>query len=163
MAHGQELVLSSGEHTHTLLALHTPGHAANHVCLVLKEDGLLFSGDHILNGSTTVVDPPDGNMNDYLDSLELLAQACKEHGIEFIAPAHGYVLDDAAGAIAKLRAHRLQREAKVLRVMQAQPHGSMDDWVKLAYDDVDPRIWPVAKRSLLAHVERIRSLGGFNL
>jgi len=62
-----------------------------------------------------------------------------------------------------LKAHRLQREAKVLRVMQAQPHGSMDDWVKLAYDDVDPRIWPVAKRSLLAHMERIRSLGGFNL
>ena len=163
IAHGQTLVLGSGEHTHTLLALHTPGHAANHVCLVLQEDGLLFSGDHILNGSTTVVDPPDGNMNDYLDSLDLLAQACKEHGIEFIAPAHGYVLGDAPGAIAKLRAHRLQREAKVLKVMQAQPHGSMDDWVKLAYDDVDPRIWPVAKRSLLAHVERIRSLGGFNL
>ena len=149
--------------SHTLKALHTPGHAANHVCFVLEEDGLLFSGDHILNGSTTVVDPPDGNMNGYLDSLDLLAQACSEHAIGFIAPAHGYVLGDAPGAIARLKAHRLQREAKVFKVMQAQPDGSMDDWVKLAYDDVDPRIWPVAKRSLLAHVERIQSLGGFNL
>jgi glyoxylase-like metal-dependent hydrolase (beta-lactamase superfamily II) len=163
IGHGERLVLGAGEHTHTLLALHTPGHAANHVCLVLVEDGLLFSGDHILNGSTTVVDPPDGDMNDYLESLDLLAAACDEHGIAFIAPAHGYVLGDALGAIAKLKAHRLQREAKILKVMQALPNGSMDDWVKLAYDDVDPRIWPVAKRSLLAHVDRIRSLGGFNL
>lgn len=163
LAHGETLVLGSGDHTHTLLVLHTPGHAANHVCLVLLEDGLLFSGDHILNGSTTVVDPPDGNMNDYLQSLDLLAAACTEHHIKFIAPAHGYVLGDAPGAIARLKAHRLQREAKILKVMQAHPHGSMDDWVSLAYDDVDPRIWPVAKRSLLAHVERIRSLGAFNL
>ena len=163
LAHGEQLVLGEGEHRHTLKALHTPGHAANHVCLVLEEDGLLFSGDHILNGSTTVVDPPDGNMNDYLDSLDLLARACSDHAVGFIAPAHGYVLGDAPGAIARLKAHRLQREAKVLKVMQAQPDGSMDDWVKLAYDDVDPRIWPVAKRSLLAHVERIQSLGGFNL
>jgi glyoxylase-like metal-dependent hydrolase (beta-lactamase superfamily II) len=163
LGHREKLVLGAGEHRHTLQALHTPGHAANHVCLVLEEDGLLFSGDHILNGSTTVVDPPDGNMNDYLDSLDLLSAACAQHAIEFIAPAHGYVLGDAPGAIARLKAHRLQREAKVLKVMQAQPHGSMDDWVKLAYDDVDPRIWPVAKRSLLAHVERIQSLGGFNL
>jgi len=163
MAHEESLVLGHGPHTHTLRALHTPGHAANHLCLVLEEDGLLFSGDHILNGSTTVVDPPDGNMNDYLDSLDLLARACAEHGITHILPAHGYVLGDAPGAIARLKAHRLQREAKVLKAMQAQPEGSMDDWVKVAYDDVDPRIWPVAKRSLLAHVERIQSLGGFNL
>ncbi len=68
------------------------------------------------------------------------------------------MLSDAPGAIARLKAHRLQREAKILRVMQAHPHGSMDDWVGQAYDDVDPRIWPVAKRSLLAHVERIQLL-----
>ena len=73
------------------------------------------------------------------------------------------MLGNAPGAIARLKGHRLQREAKVLKVMQADPKGSMDDWVKKAYDDVDPRIWPVAKRSLLAHVERIQGLGGFNL
>ena len=143
--------------THTLQVIHTPGHAANHLCLLLVEDGLLFSGDHILNGSTTVVDPPDGNMADYLDSLDRLDAVCAEHGVEFILPAHGYVLGDARGAIAKLKAHRLAREAKVLAAMQALPQGSMEDWVRHAYDDVPPRMWPVAQRSLLAHVERIRS------
>ena len=147
-----------GEKAHTLKVIHTPGHAANHLCLMLLEDGILFSGDHILNGSTTVIDPPDGNMNAYLDSLDCLSKACDEHQIEFIAPAHGYVLGHAKAAIAGLKAHRLKREAKIIGVMQAQPEGSMDDWVALAYDDVDPRIWPVAKRSLLAHVERVRAL-----
>lgn len=148
-----------GDITHTLKALHTPGHAANHVCLVLLEDGILFSGDHILNGSTTVVDPPDGNMNAYLDSLDLLSSACDQHQIEFIAPAHGYVLGHAKAAIAQLKAHRLKREAKIVGVMQAQPEGTLDDWVAQAYDDVDARIWPVAKRSLMAHIERVRELG----
>ena len=65
-------------------------------------------------------------------------------------------------AIAHLKAHRLAREAKVARAMQALPEGTMDDWVQLAYDDVPERLWPVAKRSMLAHVERLQSLGGFN-
>jgi recombination protein RecT len=144
---------------HSLKAIHTPGHAANHLCLVLLEDGLLFSGDHILNGSTTVVDPPDGDMTAYIDSLDLLTAACQAHAIEFILPAHGYVLGFAAQAIAHLKAHRLQREAKVLAAMQARPEGAIEEWVELAYDDVPPRMWPVAKRSLLAHVQRIESLG----
>lgn len=155
---GEQLVLHAGEVTHTLQVMHTPGHAANHLCLLLLEDGLLFSGDHILNGSTTVVDPPDGDMNDYLASLDKLTAACEAHGLTHIAPAHGYVLGEAKAAIAKLKAHRLTREAKVLRAMQALPQGSMDDWVALAYDDVDARIWPVAKRSLLAHVQRLSSM-----
>jgi len=146
-----------GNITHTLQVIHTPGHAANHLCLLLVEDALLFSGDHILNGSTTVVDPPDGNMADYLDSLDKLDAVCAEHGVEFILPAHGYVLGNARGAIAKLKSHRLAREAKVLAAMQALPQGSMEDWVRHAYADVPPRMWPVAQRSLLAHVERIRA------
>ena len=150
-----------GKMTHTLQVIHTPGHAANHVCLLLQEDGLLFSGDHILNGSTTVIDPPDGNMADYLDSLDRLDALCAEHSVEFILPAHGHVLggpiNGARSAIAKLKAHRLAREAKVLAALQALPDGSMEDWVQHAYDDVPPRMWPVAQRSLLAHVERIRS------
>lgn len=147
-----------GEITHTLRVIHTPGHAANHLCLLLQEDGLLFSGDHILNGSTTVIDPPDGDMTAYLDSLDKLDAACAEHDARFILPAHGYVLGRARETIAQLRAHRLAREAKVLAVMQAEPDGTMDDWVAKAYDDVVPRVWPVAKRSLLAHVERIRAM-----
>ena len=152
-----DLIHKSDQNRHTLKVIYTPGHAANHLCLVLIEDGLLFSGDQILNGSTTVINPPDGNMNTYLQSLDLLSAACDEHSIGFILPAHGYATGQAKTAIAQLKAHRLKREAKILKVMQALPDGTLDDWVPLAYDDVDERIWPVAKRSLLAHVERIQA------
>jgi recombination protein RecT len=162
-------VTSVGAHpsyTHTLQAIHTPGHAANHVCLLLVEDGLLFSGDHILNGSTTVIDPPDGHMGDYLQSLDTLLAACEAHDVQFIFPAHGHVLGGsqaaASGVISHLKAHRLKREAKIAAVMAAHPQGTLDDWVPLAYDDVDARVWPVAKRSLLAHVEHIRGLPACN-
>ena len=151
-----------GEITHSLRIIHTPGHAANHLCLLLQEDGLLFSGDHILNGSTTVIDPPDGEMTAYLESLDTLDAACAEYGVQFILPAHGHVLGNARGVIAQLKQHRLAREAKVLAVMKAQPDGTLDDWVAKAYDDVPERVWPVAKRSLLAHVERIQSLAPGN-
>ncbi|MDB5946050.1 MAG: gloB 3 [Ramlibacter sp.] len=157
---GEHLSITGGGVQHTLEVILTPGHAANHLCLVLLEDGLLFSGDHVLNGSTTVVDPPDGNMTDYLDSLDALSAACDRHGIEFILPAHGYVLGLAKEAIARLKAHRLQREAKVMAAMRQRPEGSMDDWVALAYDDVPQRMWPVAQRSLLAHVQRIETMQG---
>ena len=154
--------LLQGATNHTLQVIHTPGHAANHLCLMLLEDGLLFSGDHILNGSTTVVDPPDGDMNDYLNSLDLLHAACTEHQLKYILPAHGYVLggpdDEAQAAIARLKAHRLQREAKVLAAMQAHPDGTLDDWLAQVYADVPQRMWPVAKRSLMAHVARIKTL-----
>jgi len=147
---------------HTLRVVYTPGHAANHVCLVLLQDGLLFSGDHILNGSTTVVDPPDGDMNDYLASLGLLRSVCVEHDVHFILPAHGYAMggpgEEALGVIDRLKAHRLQREAKVLAAMQAMPQGTLDDWLALVYEDVPTRLWPVAKRSLMAHVARLESL-----
>lgn len=159
---GQRIVLqdAQGSTTHTLQAVFTPGHAANHVCFVLEEDALLFSGDHILNGSTTIIDPPDGNMRDYIDSLDRLDALCAAHDARFILPAHGYVLGFARQAIAKLKAHRLAREAKVLAAMQKQPDGSVQDWVRLAYDDAPPQLWPIAERSLLAHVERIRALCG---
>ena len=154
LAHGE--ILKVGEHS--LKVLHTPGHAANHLCLALLEDGLLFSGDHVLNGSTTVVNPPDGNMNDYLDSLDLLAHECQANPLEFIMPAHGYVLGFAAQAIAQLKAHRLKREAKVIDAMRALPHGTLEEWVAHAYADVPERLWPVAARSLQAHVDRIQSM-----
>ena len=160
---GERLVLSGAGVQHTLRVVFTPGHAANHACLVLEQDGLLFSGDHVLNGSTTVVDPPDGHMGDYIRSLDKLLAVCASDRVEFILPAHGHVLGNAYGApfdaadvITRLKAHRLQREAKILRVMRELPQGSMQDWVERAYDDVSPKLWPVAMRSLTAHVERIR-------
>jgi len=155
----QELLrLGHQAESHTLKVIFTPGHAANHVCLVLVEDGLLFSGDHILNGSTTIINPPDGEMNAYLDSLDQLTGACNAHEIDFILPAHGHVLGEAPQAIAQLRAHRLKREAKVAAAMKAMPEGTMNDWVARAYDDTNPRLWPIALRSLQAHVDRIEAL-----
>jgi recombination protein RecT len=151
-----------------LQAIATPGHAANHVCLVLQEDGLLFSGDHILNGSTTVIDPPDGDMTAYLASLDNLAGLCDTYNIDFILPAHGYVLthcqgtDHTGGArrvVQALKAHRLQREAKVIAAMRAKPNGTVQDWVALAYSDAPTALWPIAARSLTAHVQRIEALG----
>ena len=159
LADGEQLVLEGTGHRHTLRVVHTPGHAANHLCLVLEEDGLLFSGDHILNGSTTVVGLPDGDMSAYIDSLDKLHALCGALDIGFILPAHGHVLADAAGAIARLKAHRLAREAKVLAAMRAKPQGGPDDWVPLAYADTPEALWPVARRSLLAHAARIQALG----
>jgi glyoxylase-like metal-dependent hydrolase (beta-lactamase superfamily II) len=158
LAQHERLVLQGGGEAHTLKVIYTPGHAANHLCLVLLEDGLLFSGDHVLNGSTTVISPPDGDMTAYLDSLDALSAACAEHAIDYILPAHGHVLPDAPGAIAHLKAHRLKREAKVAAAMRTNPSGSMAEWMAQVYDDVPPRMWPVAERSMLAHVLRLRSM-----
>jgi len=148
--------------SYSLQAVHTPGHASNHVCLALLGCGILFSGDHILNGSTTVINPPDGHMGDYLASLDTLAQVCQQHQLDYILPAHGHVLPDALAVIARLKAHRLAREEKIAGVMQAHPNASMDEWVRHAYDDVSPSLWPIAKRSLLAHVQHIQSKNRFD-
>jgi recombination protein RecT len=162
LANGEALELrdARGQVQHTLQVIHTPGHAANHLCLLLAQDGLLFSGDHILNGSTTVINPPDGQMTAYLDALDALDAACVRLGLGYILPAHGHVMGEARTVIAKLKAHRLAREAKVRAAMLALPQGTLDDWVVQAYDDVPPGIWPLAKRSLQAHVERLQSLEG---
>lgn len=147
LAHGEKLTVGDS----TLRVVHTPGHAANHLCLVLEEDRLLFSGDHVLNGSTTVVDPPDGNMFDYVASLRVLAQ----EPVDFILPAHGHVLGSARQAIEKLIAHRLGREEKIAAALRKTGGGTLDDIVPTAYDDVSPGLFPIAKRSLLAHLEKL--------
>lgn len=135
----------------TLRMLFTPGHASNHVCLLLEEDGLLFSGDHILNGSTTVIDHPDGDMSAYMQSLSRL----RDEPVRFILPAHGHVLADPVGQIDALIAHRLRREAKILACVRDSGGGDVDALVRLAYDDVDPMLHPVAKRSLTAHLVKL--------
>jgi recombination protein RecT len=144
LAHGERLVVGDS----TLRVLHTPGHAANHLCLVLEEDGLLFSGDHVLNGSTTVIDPPDGNLRAYLAALDLLLQ----QDVQFILPAHGYVLAPAHAEIRKLKAHRLARHAKVEAARAAHPHASADELLPIVYADVASALHPIALRSLLAHL-----------
>lgn len=159
LADGQTLLLEEPDGTqHTLQAILTPGHTANHVCVALLEDELLFSGDHILNGSTTIIDPPDGNMGDYLASLDKLERACEAMDLQFILPAHGYAMQHATTVIEGLRAHRLVREARVAAAMDQLPDGTPEDWVPLAYSDTPEALWPLARRSLIAHVEHIRAL-----
>lgn len=139
----------------TLRVLHTPGHAAHHICLLLEEDGLLFSGDHILGGSTTVIDPPDGDMRAYVASLQRLAA----EPLEYILPAHGHVIARGKTEIARLIAHRLAREARVVDALERLGGGNLDELVPLAYEDVDPILYPVAKRSLTAHLLKLRDEG----
>jgi len=138
-----------------LRALHTPGHASNHVCYLLEGTGLLFSGDHIMQGSTVVIGPPDGNMQHYLQSLARL----QSEPITRIAPGHGTVIEDAQAEIARLIAHRLQREAKVAERLRRAGRATLDVLVTSVYDDVDPRLHPVAQGSLLAHLLKLEADG----
>ncbi|MCL4745552.1 MAG: MBL fold metallo-hydrolase [Burkholderiaceae bacterium] len=139
----------------TLRALHTPGHASNHLCFLLEEDRLLLSGDHINNGATVVIDPPDGNMLAYMRALERLL----DEPFDYILPAHGWVLGFAHDAIRQLIAHRLRREAKVLGAVRRAPGATLDELLPSVYDDVDPVLYPVAARSLLAHIEKLQAEG----
>ena len=139
----------------SLRALHTPGHTEHHLCLLMEEDELLISGDHILNGSTTVIMPPDGNMRDYLASLERL----KAERFTTILPAHGHVLGRAKYEIDRLIAHRMMRENKVIGALYASPNGTLDDLVEIAYQDTPKVLWPAAKHSLLAHLLKLREDG----
>ena len=138
-----------------LRAVHTPGHASNHLCYLLEGAGLLFSGDHIMQGSTVVIGPPDGNMQHYLQSLARL----QRERVTSIAPGHGTVIEDAQAEVARLIAHRLQREAKVAERLQRAGRATIDVLVTSVYDDVDPRLHPVAKGSLLAHLLKLEADG----
>lgn len=135
----------------SLQAVPTPGHASNHVCYLHAPTGWLFTGDHIINGSTVVVDPPDGNMSDYLDSLVRLQRLqCTA-----LAPGHGALIRDPLAAIDGLVRHRLAREAKVGGAVSAHPGATLGELVKVVYDDVDTGRHPVAERSLLAHLQKL--------
>jgi glyoxylase-like metal-dependent hydrolase (beta-lactamase superfamily II) len=138
-----------------LRALHTPGHASNHVCYLMDREQLLFSGDHLIQGSTVVIAPPDGHMASYLRSLHRL----QAEPIERIAPGHGSVIEPAQQEIARIIAHRLQREGKVQRCLRAARSATLDELVTLVYDDVDARMHTLAKASLLAHLIKLEEEG----
>lgn len=137
----------------TLEAIHTPGHASNHLCYRHAALKWLFTGDHIINGSTVVIDPPDGDMAAYLRSLAKL----KHHDIAAIAPGHGELMHNPVEVIDWLVDHRLQREAKVHDAVVAHPDLTLDLLVRHVYDEVDPALHPVAERSLLAHLEKLEA------
>jgi glyoxylase-like metal-dependent hydrolase (beta-lactamase superfamily II) len=141
-----------------LRAVHTPGHASNHLCYLLEEERLLFTGDHLMEGSTVVISPPDGDMATYLDSLRKLLTL--RPPLRTLAPAHGHLLTDPAKAVNWFVDHRLEREAKVAEVLAAAPGPvTVDALVPLVYDDVDEERYKVARRSLWAHLRKLAADG----
>ena len=150
-----ERILDDGEvfqeEEFSIEVVHTPGHASNHLCFILKEEKLIFTGDHIMNGSTVVIGPPDGNMKQYIQSLEKL----KDYDIEKIAPGHGELLENPHEVADWIINHRLEREKKVFQALQEATKGTPDTLVEKAYDDVDSSLFPIAKASLLAHLIKL--------
>ncbi|MCA6218755.1 MBL fold metallo-hydrolase [Ideonella sp. B7] len=140
----------------TLRAVHTPGHAANHICWWLEEEALLFTGDHVMQGSTVVINPPDGDMAAYLASLQHLQTL----PLQWLAPGHGFLMAQPQRELARLVAHRLGREAKVLQALQAQPAPvALAALLPQVYGDVPTARHAVAERSLWAHLRKLEDEG----
>jgi glyoxylase-like metal-dependent hydrolase (beta-lactamase superfamily II) len=152
-------VLKDGERIEgddfALTVLHTPGHASNHVCLLLEASGLLFTGDHLMSGSTVVILPPDGSMRQYLDSLHRL----RELPVRELAPGHGAVIQGAVAEIDRVIAHRLAREARVIDALCESQAATLDLLLPVVYADVPAFMHPVARYSLLAHVLKLEQEG----
>jgi glyoxylase-like metal-dependent hydrolase (beta-lactamase superfamily II)/8-oxo-dGTP pyrophosphatase MutT (NUDIX family) len=145
---GERIALGEGV---TLRAIHTPGHASNHLCYLLEEEKLLFTGDHLMQGSTVVINPPDGDMAAYFASLErLLAE-----DIEWLAPGHGFLIDEPHAVVRMTIAHRLGREAKVLAAVTAHGPAEAATLLPIVYADTPVRLHGVALRSLQAHLQKL--------
>jgi len=137
-----------------LEAIATPGHTSNHLCFALPESGVLFSGDHVMGWSTTVVSPPDGNMTDYMASLEKLRG--REDRIFY--PAHGEAILKPQQLLRGLVGHRKQRERQILRLLKAGTH-DIPQMVERMYAGLDPKLFGAAGRSVLAHLIDLRARG----
>jgi glyoxylase-like metal-dependent hydrolase (beta-lactamase superfamily II) len=134
----------------TVEALHTPGHASDHLCLRVRETGVILTGDHVLGRGTTVVAWPDGDMAAYLASLERLARI----PATALFPGHGPVLRDPARVLAEYLAHRYERERQVLDALDAGDVTAAAI-VRRVYADVDPVLHPSAERSVRAHLDKL--------
>jgi glyoxylase-like metal-dependent hydrolase (beta-lactamase superfamily II) len=139
--------------TFKIRAVHTPGHASNHLCYLLEGSGWLFTGDHVMQGSTVVISPPDGDMYEYFASLNKLSN----YDITAFAPGHGHVIEAPREEVAKIIAHRLKREQKVVDALTKAPAktATLDDLVPVVYDDVPPKLHVPARRSLHAHLLKL--------
>ncbi|MSQ70121.1 MAG: MBL fold metallo-hydrolase [Betaproteobacteria bacterium] len=151
LAHGGRITVAGC----TLRVIHTPGHASNQVCYLLENEKLLFTGDHIMQGSTVVINPPDGDMAVYLASLRLL----QHEDLEWLAPGHGFLMNKPQEMVERLLIHRMDRENKVRAALNRLGGGTLEELVPVAYDDVPARVHPVASRSLLAHLIKLHAEG----
>jgi hydroxyacylglutathione hydrolase len=141
--------LADGDHVTgpdwTLQVLHTPGHLGGHICLALGD--ILFSGDHVMGWSSTIVSPPEGDMGHYMASLDRLGMT----GWSRLLPGHGDPVEDPATRIAELAAHRRLREAQILMALEAGP-ATPAELTERIYHDTAPALWPAARRNILAHL-----------
>jgi glyoxylase-like metal-dependent hydrolase (beta-lactamase superfamily II) len=137
-----------------LRVLHTPGHASDHLCFLLEERRALFSADHVMGWSTTVIAPPDGDLRAYLATLDRLLGM----DVDVFFPGHGDALLEPRRRVAELREHRHRRTAQLVEALRAGP-GTPAELVERIYTDVDPRLHPAARMSLLAHLEALAAEG----
>ena len=156
LADGERLDFGAGC---VLRVVHTPGHASNHLCYLHEELRMLFTGDHIMQGSTVVINPPDGDMAAYIASLQRLATEAGQ-SFDALLPGHGFLMENPARVIETLVVHRRRRESKVHRALGAgNAAQSLDDLVTQVYDDVPEARHGVARRSLLAHLLHLQAQG----
>ncbi|WP_101675618.1 MBL fold metallo-hydrolase [Alloalcanivorax mobilis] len=150
-----ERVLRHGEHLDCggidVEVIATPGHVGNHLCYLMVDQALLFTGDHLIQGSTVVIAPPSGSMSAYLNSLALL----NDYAITLMAPGHGDVISDPKGTVEHTIAHRLEREKKVFAALDANP-ATVQELVTRVYADVPAFLHGVACLSLEAHLIKLR-------
>lgn len=139
--------------TRSVKVLHTPGHASNHLCFLLEDLRILFTGDHLMNGATVIIPPPDGDMKAYLESLDDLLSERFE--ISLIAPGHGHLISDPKLEIKRVIEHRLAREAKVISALSPEIPKSIDEIISNVYSDVSQSLYPLATTSLFAHLRKL--------
>ncbi|UCH16907.1 MAG: MBL fold metallo-hydrolase [Burkholderiales bacterium] len=153
LAGGESIGIDAGT---TLRVIHTPGHASNHLCYLLEEEKTLFTGDHVMQRSTVVINPPDGDMAAYLTSLGRLM----EEELEWLAPGHGFLMAQPREALAAIVRHRMQRETKVIDALRdLGPAAPIEALLTQVYDDVPGHLHAMATRSLKAHLIKLRDEG----
>lgn len=144
--------LSSGETT--LVALHTPGHASDHLCFLLEEDRAVFTADLVMGWSTSIIAPPDGNLNQYMASLERLIELDRRSGIDVLHPGHGESIKPPLERVLEIRRHRQQRTDQALEAIAAGV-ATIPEMVERIYTDVDPKLHGAAAFSLRAHLDAL--------
>jgi glyoxylase-like metal-dependent hydrolase (beta-lactamase superfamily II) len=153
VSHG-ELIKGSGW---TMECVYTPGHTSNHMCFQLKEEKALFTGDHVMGWSTSIISPPDGDMTSYMESLELLLN----RDDELYWPTHGDCITDPKPFVRSFIEHRLERESQILSAL-ASGQNHIEEMVPGMYTELDKRMYPAAARSVLAAIIRLVDTGKVN-
>ena len=138
----------------TIDVVHTPGHLSNHICFGLREEKALFTGDHVMGWSTTLISPPDGSMQDYYNSLNMMMT--RDDKIYY--PTHGLPIENPLSFIKNTLEHRLSRDQEIMHALEGQRY-SIKDLVGIVYPDLNKNLHDAARRTILAHLIRLVALG----